>query len=143
MRQQRHRLLLDPFVRSRIVFVGHADRLPSGREAAEDIHLASRRGAQQLFGGLGKEGELDPFALGVCSRRQKQAEPYGDETNAKRTDGTHHLLPLASMIDDLQGMRKLHPGRCLARDEEAFRERGRRTAVDEPGRISAASLPKT
>src|SRR5256885_13138212 len=38
-------------------------RSPSGSEAAEHVHLAAGRGAEQLLRGFGERGELGPFSL--------------------------------------------------------------------------------
>ena len=73
VRSERHRFLLRPLVARRIVFVHHADRLPSRREAAEDVHLAAGRSAEQLFSRFRERGKLRPFPLSESAARPEQA----------------------------------------------------------------------
>src|SRR5439155_2424483 len=88
MRGQRHRVLLRPAVRARVVLVHHADRLPARREAAEHIKLAVGRRTEQLLGRLRKRRELHPAPL-------REDRPPANHTEEKRNpENRFHLLPL-------------------------------------------------
>src|SRR5213595_1512952 len=52
-----------------IVFVHHADRLPSRSETAEHVHLPAGRGAEQLFRRLREGRELRPLPLSESPAR--------------------------------------------------------------------------
>src|SRR6266851_976500 len=88
VRSERHRFFLRPFVGRRIVFVHHADRLPSWREPAEDVHLAVCRGAEQLFRRLGERSELRPLPLSESPARPNQT----GERNPHSAYESHGLL---------------------------------------------------